>query len=433
MTTMPTPEATPQLQEAGLLRLLTCGSVDDGKSTLLGRLLYDSKAILADALDALSRSSQRRGLGGRGLEGIDLSLLTDGLSAEREQGITIDVAYRFFRSDRRTFILADTPGHEQYTRNMVTGASTADLAVILVDARRGILDQTRRHTALVGLLRIPTLVVAVNKMDLVGYDEATFTRLRGELEVLAAQAGVAFAHIVPLSALQGDMVVARGERLGWYEGPTLLEILETAPAIAGAAEGPFRFPVQGVCRPRSAQHPDFRGYQGRVESGRIRLGDRVDVSASGLGSRVDRILLGDQELPEAVAGQSLTLCLADDLDLGRGDLLADPEAPPTRAESLEATLVWFDEAPLRGDRPYLLRHGASEVRAQVQTLHHRLDIRTFEAQPAPTLGLNDIARATLRLQQPLAVDAYGENRATGAFILVDPDSHHTVAAGLVLG
>ncbi|HJW09019.1 MAG TPA: sulfate adenylyltransferase subunit 1 [Holophagaceae bacterium] len=407
---------------SGLLRFLTCGSVDDGKSTLIGRLLYDSKAILADALNALERTSLRRGH-----RGMDLSLLTDGLQAEREQGITIDVAYRYFSTGARKYILADAPGHEQYTRNMVTAASTADLAIVLVDARKGLLTQTRRHSAITHLLGIRHLVVAVNKMDLVDWSEARFEAIRAEYLAFADGFGLVDVRFIPLSALQGDMVVDRGEHLPWYEGPTLMQALEAAELDHAAAGLPFRFPVQLVSRP----HQDHRAYLGRVESGTVHVGDTLTALPSGRSSRVKAIHLGTSPLEAAVAGQSVALRLQDELDISRGDLLAAAEDAPPATRELAATLCWFSEAPLAPGRRYLLRHGTHELRAVVDRIDHRLDIHALEARTASSLELNDLGRVRLRLQQPLAADAYARNRSTGAFILVDEATHATVAAGLI--
>ncbi|HEX8961815.1 MAG TPA: GTP-binding protein [Rhodocyclaceae bacterium] len=425
---MSAPEHLPQADN-GLLRFLTCGSVDDGKSTLIGRLLYDTKAILADTLHAIARSSEKRGL-----DAVDLSLLTDGLQAEREQGITIDVAYRYFSTGTRKYIIADAPGHEQYTRNMVTAASTADLAIILVDARKGVLMQTRRHSAIAQLVGIRHLVVAVNKMDLVGYARAKFEFIRDEYLAFAAKLGIADVRFVPMSALTGDMIVERGARLGWYDGPTLLEILEAAPGAHAEHDERFRFPVQWVCRPQQsadADLHDYRGFMGRVESGTVAVGDEVIVLPSGRITRIRDIQLGGLSQPLAVAEQSLTLLLADELDVSRGDMIVKPhEAPPTRTE-LRADLCWLSEAPLDPARRYLLRHAARETRAKLAGIDNRLNLDTLAREPASRLGLNDIAQVSFRLAQPLCADAYGENRNTGAFIVIDEATNDTVGAGMV--
>jgi sulfate adenylyltransferase subunit 1 len=417
---------TATLPDHGLLRFITCGSVDDGKSTLIGRLLYDTKSILADAYDALAASSRRRGSAT-----VDLSLLTDGLEAEREQGITIDVAYRYFATGTRKYILGDTPGHEQYTRNMVTAASTADLAVILVDARKGVLTQTRRHTAIAHLLGVRHLVVAVNKMDLVGYDETVFLQVQRDYLAFAGDLGVKDLRFIPMSALHGASVVARGDAMPWYEGPTLLEVLETAPLAQEERQLPFRFPVQWVCRPRSEAHRDFRGYAGRVESGSVRPGDEVTVLPSGLRSRVRSILLGDDRLEEACTGQSITLLLEDELDISRGDLFAGPAERPALTRELTATLCWLGTAPAAPGARFLLRSGPRETRAVLQSIHSRLDLATLEACPAERLAMNDLAQVSLRLQGTLALDPYAVNPANGAFILIDETTNATVAAGLV--
>ena len=418
---------TPQLDDRGVLRFLTCGSVDDGKSTLIGRLLFDAKTILADALDALAASSRKRGF-----QDLDLSLLTDGLQAEREQGITIDVAYRYFSTGTRKYILADTPGHEQYTRNMVTGASTADLAIVLIDARKGILPQTRRHLTLVHLMGLPHVVVAVNKMDLVGWDEGVYRAIQREVEVFATRLGLASPRILPLSALTGDMVVTRGANLPWYEGPVLLDLLEGLDLDLDAWTLPFRFPVQRVCRPRTEAHRDFRGYMGRVESGRVAVGDAVAILPRGLSTRVSGIEFFGERLGEAVAGQSVTLLLEEEVDLSRGDLIAGAAGAPTPTTDLVATLCWLGERPLEQSPRLLLRHGTTTVRARVQELLGLLDLQTQEHLPARDLAMNDIATVRLRLQQPIAPDPHARVRSGGSFILIDETTNATVAAGLVL-
>ncbi len=421
-------QATPDqpAADAGLLRFITCGSVDDGKSTLIGRLLYDSKAILADAMDSLLHSSRRRGA-----RELDLSLLTDGLQAEREQGITIDVAYRFFSTGRRKYILGDTPGHEQYTRNMVTAASTAALAIILVDARKGVLTQTRRHTALAHLLSIRQLVVAVNKMDLVSWSERAFNSIRRDCLAFAGEFGIPEPRFIPICAVGGDSVGERGPHLPWYAGPTLLDLLESVPLPQDEPGRPFRFPVQGVCRPGPGAAGAFRGYAGRVESGGIQVGGRIQVLPGGQHARVRGIRLGELALESAEAGQSVLLELDDDLDLGRGDLLVDPARPPAQGAELEATLCWFHEAPVRAGARLLLHAGTRETRAVLQAIHSRLDIGSLRPQPADQLVMNDIAEVRLRLQAPIAADPYAVDRATGAFILIDEASNATVAAGLI--
>ena len=415
------------LVDNGLLRFITCGSVDDGKSTLIGRLLYDSKSILADALDALAVSSRKRGL-----EEVDLSLLTDGLSAEREQGITIDVAYRYFSTGTRKYILADAPGHEQYTRNMVTGASTADVAIVLIDARKGILPQTRRHMTLAHVMGLRHVVVAINKMDLVGYDEAVFQRIRAEVEPLARKLGIPDIQYIPLSALKGDMVVDRGEHLSWYTGPTLMAFLEAVDLGSEDLEAPFRFPVQLVCRPRTGALLDYRGYQGRIESGSVARGDVVTILPSGLRTTVRRVEFFGRDLARGIVGQSVTLHLEDDVDISRGDLIAGSVGAPLRTKDLNATLCWFDERPLDPMSRLILRHGTREVRAKVTAILGRLDLQALESLPADELRMNDIATVSLRLQQPIAADPHGWVRSGGTFILIDETTHATVAAGLVL-
>ncbi|HSD19420.1 MAG TPA: sulfate adenylyltransferase subunit 1 [Anaeromyxobacter sp.] len=411
----------------GLLRFLTCGSVDDGKSTLIGRLLLDTKSILADALHAIERTSRRRGL-----EAVDLSLLTDGLQAEREQGITIDVAYRYFSTGTRKYIIADAPGHEQYTRNMVTAASTASLAVILVDARKGVLTQTRRHSYLAHLVGIPHLVVAVNKMDLVGWSEGVFDRIRADYLAFAAKLGIADVRFIPISALEGDMVVARGAHLPWYRGPTLLELLEDASPAQDERPERFRFPVQWVCRPQTLEHHDFRGYMGRVESGEIRVGDAVQVLPSGHTTRVKEIRLHDVSLAQAVSEQSVTLLLEDELDVSRGDLVVRAGEAPEPTRKVDAMLCWLSERPLATRRRYLVRHTTREVRATIAEIGHRVDLGDLAERPAAALAMNDIARVSLRLAHPIAADRYTDGRATGAFIVIDEATNDTVAAGMIL-
>ena len=415
--------------DTGLLRFLTCGSVDDGKSTLIGRLLFDSKTILADTLNAIEKTSARRGMAA-----VDLSLLTDGLQAEREQGITIDVAYRYFSTGRRKYIIADAPGHEQYTRNMVTAASTANLAIILVDARKGILTQTRRHSYLVSLVGIPHLLVAVNKMDLVGYDQTVFERIKAEYLVFAARLGIKDVRFIPISALAGDMIVDRGENLSWYEGPTLLDILESAPAAHTEQAEDFRFPVQYVCRPHDSANPalhDYRGFMGRVESGEIAVGDAITVLPSGASSRIRSIELGTQSLPRAIHEQSVTLLLEDEIDISRGDLIVKSAEAPEPVKQIDATVCWLSETPLSPARTYLVRHTTREVKAKLAKIDYRLDVNTLEREAANGLAMNDIARVTLKLAQPIVADRYLSNRATGAFIIIDESTNNTVGAGMI--
>jgi sulfate adenylyltransferase subunit 1 len=413
--------------DRGVLRFLTCGSVDDGKSTLIGRLLFDTKTLLSDTLATLQKTSAKRGL-----SAVDLSLLTDGLVAEREQGITIDVAYRYFATARRKFIIADAPGHEQYTRNMVTAASTADVAVLLVDARKGVLAQTRRHATLAALLGIRQLIVAVNKMDLVDHARARFEAIRTDFQDwLARHADYSIdVHYIPISALEGDNVVDRTERLAWYDGPTLVELLEQAPSEQLNTQNPARLPVQWVCRPAQS---DFRGYAGRLEAGTLSVGDEVLVLPGGLRSRVTRIAIGGTELPLAVAGQSVMVSLADERDVSRGDtLVRADQAAPAQRQQLTATLCWLSTTPLSTARSYVLQHTTRSVKSRVTSVEARLDIHTLAWTPdGNAVALNDIVRVQVKTQQPLVADAYRANRDTGSFILVDEATNDTVAAGLI--
>ena len=414
----------------GLLRFLTCGSVDDGKSTLIGRLLFDTQAVLADTLQAIERTSARRGM-----NAIDLSLLTDGLQAEREQGITIDVAYRYFSTGTRKYIIADAPGHEQYTRNMVTAASTAHLAIILVDARQGVLTQTRRHSYIASLVGVPHLLVAVNKMDLVDYDRETFERIKADYLAFAARLGIADVRFVPISALVGDMIVDRGDRLDWYDGPTLLEILETVPAAHTEQPERFRFPVQYVCRPHDSANPalhDYRGIMGRVESGQVAVGDEVAVLPSGIRSRVTAIELGGSPLPRAVQEQSVTLLLEDDVDVSRGDMIVMAADGIEPVKQVDAMVCWLSETPLQIARTYLVRHTTHEVKAKVASIVYRMNVNSLEQEPAGTLAMNDIARLSLKLARPVVADRYTDNRVTGAFIVIDESTNNTVGAGMIV-
>ncbi|HWH27786.1 MAG TPA: GTP-binding protein [Mycobacteriales bacterium] len=409
-----------------LLRFSTAGSVDDGKSTLIGRLLYDSKGIFEDQLAAIERTSQRRGNAA-----VDLALLTDGLRAEREQGITIDVAYRYFSTPTREFVLADTPGHVQYTRNTVTGASTAELAVLLVDARHGIVEQTRRHAAVLALLRVPRLVLAINKIDLVGYDEAVLAAIGKDFAGLARSLGFADDAVVtiPVSALLGDNVVERSPHTPWYEGPTLLGHLESVPVAGPEVAAPFRMPVQYVIRHGA---DDYRGYAGQVAAGTVRPGDEVVVLPGGARTTVAAVVTADGPLPAAGAGRSVTVLLADDIDVSRGDVLAAAGAPPRVADELDTTLCWLADKPLRAGARLLLKHGTRTTQVIVRALTERLDTDTIAFAPAPTeLGINEIAHASLRTADPLPVDDYAEIRATGSFLLIDPPTGNTLAAGLV--
>jgi sulfate adenylyltransferase subunit 1 len=412
-----------------LLRLATAGSVDDGKSTLVGRLLYDTKSVLADQLDAVHRASVDKGLSTP-----DLSLLVDGLRSEREQGITIDVAYRYFATDKRTFVLADTPGHVQYTRNTVTGASTAELAILLVDARKGVIEQTRRHAAVLALLGVPRLVLAVNKIDLVDYDEGTFEVIAKEFTAHATSLGYPMGTVlaIPVSALRGDNVVEHSPHTPWYKGPTLLDHLETVPVEQDPHGAPFRFPVQYVIRPRTEAHPDYRGYAGQVAAGTVRPGDEVVVLPAGLRTRVERIDTPDGELTEAVAGRSVTLLLADDVDISRGDLIAAAAEAPELTDELSATLAWLADKPLRAGARVLVKSGAKTVQAVVTELRTRFDEQKLSTHEDPeTLTLNEIGQVSLRTAEPLPVDGYTSRGRTGAFLVIDPADGTTLAAGLV--
>jgi sulfate adenylyltransferase subunit 1 len=407
------------------LRFTTAGSVDDGKSTLIGRLLLDAKGLLEDQLASAARTTARRGDAG-----IDLSLFTDGLTLEREQGITIDVAYRYFATPRRRFIIADNPGHEQYTRNMVTGSSTADVSVILVDATRGISQQTRRHAAVAALLAIPRVVVAVNKMDQVGFDRAVFEEIAADFAAVSQSLGLANVSLIPLSALDGDMVVERGGRLGWYEGPTLLEVLETADA--GRPAGHLRLPVQLVSRSRFGNRDEHRGYLGRIESGTIAVGDNIVVWPHGLEARVADIVTLDATLPAASAGRSVTVVLDRQVDVARGDLISHTHDAPSVLRRFGARLTWLDRDPLSQGRRYWLKHGTQTVRATIEALESRLDLTTLlpDAQAA-TLAFNDIGTVRIAVGRPIVADAYAANPATGSFILIDEATNHTVAGGMI--
>jgi bifunctional enzyme CysN/CysC len=411
-------------EQTSLLRFITCGSVDDGKSTLIGRLLYESKLVFEDHLAALAVDSKKLGTQGGDL---DFALLVDGLAAEREQGITIDVAYRFFSTETRKFIVADTPGHEQYTRNMVTGASTADAAVILIDARLGILTQTRRHSYLVSLLGIKTVVVAVNKLDLVSYSQQTFAAIEQEYRTFAEEIGLTAVTVIPMSALKGDNIVTRSTNTPWYSGPTLMEYLESVRTADVRRSGPFRMPVQWVNRP----DPEFRGFAGVVVGGSVAPGDPVRALPSGRQSTVARIVTRDGDLPQAVAGQSITLTLADEIDVSRGDVLAAAAQPPGVADQFEAELIWMSEEPLTPGRHYLLKLGTRTVGARVAAPKHRIDVNSLERLAASTLALNEIGVVTVTLDRPVPFDPYAENRDMGGFILIDRLTDATIAAGML--
>jgi sulfate adenylyltransferase subunit 1 len=422
--------------DQSLLRFITAGSVDDGKSTLIGRLLFDSKGIFADQLAAVSRAKHKRTVG----DTIDLSLLTDGLEAEREQGITIDVAYRYFATPKRKFIIADTPGHEQYTRNMVTGASTADAVIILIDVSKvklredggvDLLIQTKRHSTIAHLLQIEHVVVAVNKMDLVNYDQAIYDRIIKAYQEFAQSLGLKDITPIPLSALSGDNVVDAGTNMPWYQGPTLIELLESLSVYDEAHHAPFRFPVQLVARHNGHEANDFRGYMGRIEAGSVNVGDKLVVQPSGQTATVKDILTFEGSHQSAKAGQSVTLLLNEYLDISRGDLLASAEQPATLLKNLTADVCWLSEDALDLRRKYWIKHGTKQTAAKITSIASILDINTQQRHDADALKLNDVARIALTVQQPLAADDYTDSRATGAFILIDEVTHQTVAAGMI--
>ncbi|WP_328332754.1 MULTISPECIES: sulfate adenylyltransferase subunit 1 [unclassified Streptomyces] len=425
MTTS-TDRSAEQLSATTLLRFATAGSVDDGKSTLVGRLLHDSKSIFTDQLEAVEQASI-----GRGQETPDLALLTDGLRAEREQGITIDVAYRYFATPRRRFILADTPGHVQYTRNMVTGASTAELAVVLVDARNGVVEQTRRHAAVAALLRVPHVVLAVNKMDLVEYAEPVFAAIAEEFTAYAASLGVPEITAIPISALAGDNVVEPSAHMDWYGGPTVLEHLETVPASHDLTGCKARFPVQYVIRPQTAEHPDYRGYAGQIASGALRVGEAVTVLPSGRTSTIAGIDVLGQSADIAWAPQSVTVRLTDDLDISRGDLIAPTEHAPVPTQDVLATVCHVADSALSVGQRVLLKHTTRTVKAIVKDIPSRLTLDDLSQHPAPgQLVANDIGRVVIRTAEPLALDAYADSRRTGSFLLIDPADGTTLAAGM---
>ncbi len=414
-----------QHEEKELLRFLTCGSVDDGKSTLIGRLLYDSKMIYEDQLAALRQDSRQHGTTG---DDFDPALLTDGLRAEREQGITIDVAYRYFSTSRRKFIIADTPGHEQYTRNMATGASTCDLAVILIDARHGVVTQTRRHSFIVSLLGIRHVLVAVNKMDLVDYDRGVFEQIRRDYQEFAARLDLPDLHFIPISALKGDNVVEAGDRMPWYDGPTLMHFLETVYIGSDRNLQDFRFPVQWVNRP----HLDFRGYSGTICSGIIRRGEEVMILPSRRTTHIERIVTYDGDREEAFAPQAVTLTLTDEVDVSRGDMIVRPGNVPEIGDAFEAMIVWMHEEPMVPGKTYWIKHATTTTPGTIRRLRYRVDVNSLHRTPAPALKLNEIGRAAVSLSGPIAFDDYRRNRSTGAFIIVDRITHATVGAGMIL-
>ncbi len=411
-----------------LLRFITAGSVDDGKSTLIGRLLHDSKSIFEDQYSAISKTSEKRGM-----ESVDLSLLTDGLQAEREQGITIDVAYRYFATPKRKFIIGDTPGHEQYTRNMVTAASTANLAIILIDARKGMLTQTHRHTYLASLVGVPHVVLAVNKMDMVDYSQARFDEIAAEYRKFAAQLGLHDIHCIPLSALKGDMVVERGENMAWYRGPALLELLEGVEIDHDLNTTDFRFPVQWVCRPQTEEHHDFRGFMGRIESGEISVGDELTILPSGRTTRVKEIVTYDGSLQTAFAPQSVTITLADEIDISRGDMFVKSSTnPPKVVKEFDAMLCWLSESPLDKARKYLIKHTTRTAKCLFSGIDYRVDVNTLDQHSVTSLNMNDIARVSLKVQQLLVLDHYLVDHGTGSFIVIDESTNNTVAAGMAV-
>jgi len=414
-----------QHERKELLRFLTCGSVDDGKSTLIGRLLYDAKMTYEDQLAAVARDSQKHGTTGGD---IDLALLMDGLEDERQQGITIDVAYRYFSTARRKFIIADTPGHEQYTRNMATGASTCDLAVILIDARKGVLTQTKRHTFIASLLGIRHVMVAVNKMDLVDYRQEVFDRIRADYQEFAARLDVPDLHFLPISALKGDNVVAPSTNMPWFQGSPLMQFLESVYIASDRNLEDFRFPVQYVNRP----HLDFRGFCGTIASGIVRKGDEVMALPSRKTSRVKSIVTFDGELDEAFAPQAITLTLEDEIDVSRGDMIVRPGNVPRIEQRFEATVVWMAEEPMLSGKPYLFKSAAKTVSGSVHTLRYQIDVNTLHRRDAPVLNLNEIGRCAVQLNQPIACDGYKRNRATGAFVIIDRLTNVTVGAGMIL-
>ena len=415
--------------EVELLRLVTVGSVDDGKSTLIGRLLVDTKGAFEDQLLAVRKKKGETHVASAAE--IDLAMLTDGLAAEREQGITIDVAYRYFATPKRKFIMADCPGHEQYTRNMVTGASTANAAIILIDERNGVMPQTKRHTHILGLLNIPHLIVAVNKMDLIGFDQAVFENIRSEMNAYCDKQGINDLICIPMSALDGDMVAVRGDNMGWYEGQTLLETLESLSVLDDIDDKPFRFPVQLVNRPQTADLPDYRGFMGTIASGTVRVGDEVMVASTGLSSRVEEIVAFDGNLQEAFAPQSITLTLEDEIDISRGDMLVHPSARPSDTKELTANVCWIGDEPLCERKKYLLKHTTSTVKAMVTSIDFRRDIHTLEKEAAEELAMNEIGQITFKLLKPLFYDSYADNRLTGSFILIDTFTNNTVGAGMI--
>ena len=417
-----------QTKNTELLRFTTAGSVDDGKSTLIGRLLYDSKSIFQDQYDDLKKLSERRGE-----EGVNLALLTDGLKEEREQGITIDVAYRYFSTPKRKFIIADTPGHIQYTRNMITGASTANVALILIDARKGVVEQTRRHAIIASLLQIPHLLICINKMDLASYKQEAYAQIKEEFEAFATKLDITDMHFVPISALKGDNVVNRSENMDWYEGATLLYYLQNVHIGSDHNLIDCRFPVQYVIRPNNDKYHDYRGYAGRIAGGVWKKGDEVMLLPSGFTSKIAKIDSYDGEVAEAFSPASVTILLENDLDLSRGDMIVRKNNQPRVTQDIEIMLCWFNEKPLRVRGKYTIRHTTREVRCIVKEVRYKMDINTLHRnQEDKTIGMNDIARVVLRTTKPLFIDAYRKNRITGSLILVDEGTNETVGAGMVI-
>ncbi|HET7180491.1 MAG TPA: GTP-binding protein [Chryseosolibacter sp.] len=411
-----------------LLRFTTAGSVDDGKSTLIGRLLYDSKSIFEDQLEAVQRSSARKGF-----DYVDLSLLTDGLKSEREQGITIDVAYRYFATPKRKFIIADTPGHIQYTRNMVTGASTANLALILIDARKGLVEQTFRHSFIASLLKIPHIIVCVNKMDLVNYEEEVFDKIVQEYKAFSSKLEISDIQFVPISALVGDNVVNRSQAMTWYQGATLIHMLESVHIESDYNHIDSRFPVQYVIRPQSNEHHDFRGYAGRIAGGIFRPGDDVLVLPSGFNSKIKSINFGAQSIEEAFAPMSVTITLEDDIDISRGDIIAKPNNHPQTEQDLDLMLCWMNQKAVDVGNKFFVRHSTREVRGVLKEIQYKLDINSLARIDNVTqLEMNDIARVKIHTAQPLFVDSYRKNRITGSLVLVDAGTNETVAAGMIV-
>ncbi len=411
-----------------LLRFTTAGSVDDGKSTLIGRLLYDSKAIFDDQMDAIEKASERAGN-----EEVNLALLTDGLKAEREQGITIDVAYRYFATPKRKFIIADTPGHIQYTRNMVTGASTANMALILVDARHGVLEQTLRHAYIASLLQIPHIIVCVNKMDLVDYSEEYFEKIKTDLEAVSSKLSVKDVRYVPISALKGDNVVDRSENMDWYQGPTLMYLLENIHIGSDINTEDFRFPVQYVVRPQSKDFPDYRGYAGRIASGKVSVGDKVTVLPSGFSSTVKSIDLYKDTYKRALAPQSVTMTLEDDIDISRGDMLVGDVNGPKVGQDIEVMICWFNEKNLVPRGKYVIRHTSTEARCLIKEVNYKMNINVLEKEPEDKeVRMNDVARISIRTTKPLFYDSYNRNRTTGSLILIDEATNETVATGMIV-